>query len=90
MPATATTPLRRALTPLLLCVFTLQTVVGNALAGEVAASAAAGYGAFQVPVTAARPTWGISAAGGQALDGLGRRVRWDFVAENGPAYKAEV
>ncbi|MCK6571553.1 thrombospondin type 3 repeat-containing protein, partial [Myxococcota bacterium] len=25
-----------------------------------------------------------------ALDGLGRRVRWDFVAENGPAYKAEV
>jgi len=35
-------------------------------------------------------TWGISAAGGQALDGLGRRVRWDFVAESGPAYKAEV
>ena len=63
MPATATPPVRRALTALLLCVFTVQTVVGNALAGEVAASDAAGYGAFQVPAPDPRPTWGISAAG---------------------------
>jgi len=55
-----------------------------------AASDAAGYGALRGPAPDSRPTWGISAAGGQALDGLGRRVRWDFVAESGPAYKAEV
>jgi RHS repeat-associated protein len=90
MPATATTTLRRALTALLLCVFTLQTVVGHALAGEVATPNAAGYGALRGPAPDPQPTWGISAAGGQALDGLGRRVRWDFVAESGPAYKAEV